>query len=114
MKKNNILIISVVSCIIILGFYIWRFSPFLPHINRNNDGSFTYNDITYTEYTEEDFMEKFSHLERGKKVAIINKQGNLPRCVVYEPKGDNSKNVLIVHEEIIMSIDTYYHRFIVN
>ena len=110
MRKNNILIISVLSCIIILGFYIWRFSLFLPHINRNNDGSFTYGNITYAEYTEDDFMEKFSHLERGKKVAIINKQGNLPKCVVYEVKRDNSKNILIVHEEVIMSIDTYYHQ----
>ena len=110
MKKNNILIISVVSCIVILGFYIWRFSPFLPHMNQNNDGSFTYGNITYSEYTEEDFMEKFSHLERGKKVAIINKQGNLPKCTVYEAEGDDSKDILIVYKEIIMSIDTYYHR----
>lgn len=110
MKKNNILIILVVSCIVILGFYIWRFSPFLPHINRNNDGSFTYENITYSQYSGEDFMEKFSHLERGKKVAIINKQGDLPKCSVYEAKGDNSKDILIVYEEIIMSIDTYYHR----
>ena len=49
-------------------------------------------------------------LERGKKIAIINKQGDLPICSVYEAKGDNSKDILIVHEEIIMSIDTYYHR----
>ena len=108
MRTNNSLIILVVSCIV--GFYIWRFSPFLQHINRNNDGSFTYENITYTEYNEDDFMEKFSHLERGKKVAIINKQGHLPKCSVYESKGANSKNILIVHEEIIMSIDTYYQR----
>lgn len=110
MKKNNILIISVVFCIFILGFYIWRFSPFLPHINRNNDGSFTYKNITYSEYNNTDFMEKYGDLERGKKIAIINKQGDLPICSVYEAKGDNSKDILIVHEEIIMSIDTYYHR----
>ena len=53
-------------------------------------------------------MEKFNHLDRGKKVAIINKQGNLPNCSVYESKGSNSENILIVHEEIIMSVDTYY------
>ena len=110
MRKNNILIILVASCIVIIGFYIWRFPPFLPNINRNSDGSLTYKNITYTEYNEEDFMEKFSHLERGKKVAIINKQGHLPKCSVYESKGANSKNILIVHEEIIMSIDTYYKR----
>ena len=55
-------------------------------------------------------MEKFNHLDRGKKVAIINKQGNLPKCSVYESKGSNSENILIVHEEIIMSVDTYYQR----
>ena len=55
MRKNNLLIIRLLSCIIILGFYIWRFSPFLPHINRNDDGRFTYGNVTYTEYTEEDF-----------------------------------------------------------
>ena len=108
MRKNNILIILVASCIV--GFYIWRVSPFLPHINRNSDGSFTYKNITYTEYNEEDFIEKFSHLDRGKKVAIINKQGDLPKCSVYESKGANSENILIVHEEIIMSVDTYYQR----
>ena len=110
MRKNNNLIILVASCIVIIGFYIWRFSPFLPHINRNNDGSFTYENITHKEYNEEDFMEKFSQLERGKKIAIINKQGNLPKCTVYESKGANSENILIVHEEIIMSVDTYYQR----
>ena len=110
MKKNNILIISVVSCIVILGFYIWRFCPFLPHINRNNDSSFTYKNITYSEYNKPDFMDKYGHLERGKKVAIINKQGDLSKCSVYEAKGDNSKDILIVYEEIIMSIDIYYHR----
>lgn len=110
MRKNNILIISVVSCIIVIAFYIWRFSPFLPHISRNNDGSFSYENITYTEYNEGDYMDKFSHLERGKKVAIINKQGNLPKCTVYESKGDNSENILIVHEEVIMSVDTYHQR----
>ncbi len=110
MKKNNILIISVVSCIVILGFCICRFSPFLPHINRNNDGNFTYKNITYSEYNKPDFMDKYGHLERGKKVAIINKQGDLPRCSIYEAKGDDSKDILIVYEEIIMSIDTYYHR----
>ena len=110
MRKNNILIILVASCIVIIGFYIWRVSPFLPHISRNNDGSFTYKNITYIEYNEEDFMEKFSHLKRGKKVAIINKQGDFPKCSVYESKGANSENIFIVHEEIIMSIDTYYQR----
>ena len=55
-------------------------------------------------------MEKYGDLERGKKIDIINKQGDLPICSVYEAKGDNSKDILIVHEEIIMSIDTYYHR----
>ena len=55
-------------------------------------------------------MEKYGDLERGKKIAIINKQGDLPICSVYEAKEDNSKDILIVHEEIIMSIDTYYHR----
>ena len=55
-------------------------------------------------------MEKFNHLDRGKKVAIINKQGDFPKCIVYESKGANSENILIVHEEIIMSIDTYYQR----
>ena len=110
MKKNNILIISVVSFIVILMFYSWRFSPFLPHINPNNDGSFIYRNITYYEYSEEDFMEKFSHLERGKKIAIINKKENLPKCTVYEAKGDNSNDIVIVHKEIIMSVDTYYYR----
>ena len=108
MRKSNILIILVASCIV--GFYIWRVSPFLPHINRNSDGSFTYKNITYTEYNEEYFIEKFSQLEIGKKVAIINKQGDFPKCSVYESKGANSENILIVHEEIIMSVDTYYQR----
>ena len=54
------------------------------------------------------FMEKFNHLDRGKKVAIINKQGDFPKCSVYESKGSNSENILIVHEEIMMSVDTYY------
>ena len=55
-------------------------------------------------------MEKFNHLDRGKKVAIINKQGDFPKCSVYESKGANSENILIVHEEIIMLVDTYYQR----
>ncbi len=109
MKKNNILIILVVFCMIILEFYIWIFFPFLPHIDRNNDGSFTYRNTTYSEYNKEDFLEKFSHLKRGRKVAVINKQGDLPKCSVYESEGENSKNILIVHEEIIMSVDTYYY-----
>ena len=67
MKKNNIIIISVVSCIVILEIYIYRLPPFLPHINQNNYGSFAYGNSTYYEYTEEDFMEKFSHLKRGKR-----------------------------------------------
>ena len=53
MRKSNILIILVASCIV--GFYIWRVSPFLPHINRNSDGSLTYKNIAYKEYNEEDF-----------------------------------------------------------
>ena len=55
MRKNNFLIIRLLCCIIILGFYIWRLYQFLLHINRNDDGSFTYGNVTYTEYTEEDF-----------------------------------------------------------
>lgn len=110
MKKSKFLKISILSliCISAIIFYIWRFSPFLPHIDRNEDGSFTYNNITYVMYTESDFVEKFENTKRGKKIAIINKQGELPRCTVYEAQGDNSENVLIVYEEIIMSIDTYY------
>ncbi|WP_455539222.1 hypothetical protein [Terrisporobacter sp.] len=42
-------------------------------------------------------------------MAVINKQGDLPKCSVYESEGENSKNILIVHEEIIMSVDTYYY-----
>lgn len=41
--------------------------PFSPHINQNNNGSFTYGNITYSEYTKEDFMDKFIQLEIGKK-----------------------------------------------
>lgn len=116
MKKSNVIAISVSLSIFIFicSFYIWRFSPFLPHIDRNDDGSITYNNITYDEYhkidmySEIDGIEKFSHLKRGKKIAIINKQGDLPRCSVYEAQGDNHENVLIVYEEIIMSIYTYY------
>lgn len=53
-------------------------------------------------------MEKFQNIKRGKKIAIINKQGDLPKCTVYEAIGENADKVLIVHEEIIMSIDSYY------
>lgn len=89
-------------------FYIWRYSPFLPHIDRNADGTFTLNGNTYAEYNEVDFMEKFRHLKGGKKIAIINKTNELPWCTVYEAQGANSDNILIVFEEIIMSVDTYY------
>ncbi|WP_288222470.1 hypothetical protein [uncultured Clostridium sp.] len=110
MKKSKVLKISILSliCISIIIFYIWRFSPFLPHIDRNEDESFTYNNVTYIMYQGADFLEKFKNTKRGKKVAIINKKGELPRCTVYEVQGDNSENILIVYEEIIMSIDTYY------
>lgn len=108
-KNNNFKILIVLSiCLACFIFYLWRFSPFLPHINRNNDESFTYNNINYSIYSEPDFMEKFQNIKRGKKIAIINKQGDLPKCTVYEAIGENADKVLIVHEEIIMSIDSYY------
>lgn len=53
-------------------------------------------------------MEKFQNIERGKKIAIINKQGDLPKSTVYEAVGENSDKILIVYEEIIMSVDSYY------
>lgn len=105
MKRNKVLALLVFVCIIILGFYIWRVSPFLPHITRNNDGSFTYNNITYV---ENNYIEEFSNLKRGKKLAIINKFGEYPKCSVYEVKGHTSNDILIVYPEIIMSVDTYY------
>jgi hypothetical protein len=110
MRKGKILKVSILLliCISSFIFYIWRFSPLLPHIDRNDDGSFTYNNITYVEYTGSDFIEKFENIKRGKKIVIINKQGDRPRGSVYEAQGDNSENILVVDEEIIMSIDTHY------
>ncbi|MEG0844238.1 MAG: hypothetical protein RSD22_11560 [Romboutsia sp.] len=110
MKKNNYfkLLIVLLVCIVCFLFYLWRYSPFLPHINRNSDESFIYNNIRYSIYSEPDFVEKFQNIERGKKIAIINKQGNLPRCTVYEATGENFNDVLIVYEEVIMSTDSYY------
>lgn len=107
MKKSKVLILLVFVFMIILGFYIWRFYPFLPHITRNTDGSFTYNNITYVESNN---IEEFSNLKRGKKIAIINKFGEFPKCSVYETKGNKSNDILIVYPEIIMSVDTYYVR----
>ena len=110
MRKNNnskILIVLLI-CIALVMSYLWWFSPFLPHINRNADESFIYNNMTYSRYSEPDFMKKFQDIKRGKKIAIIKKQGDLPRCSVYKAVGKNSDNILIVYEEIIMSIDDYY------
>ena len=106
--KNRMITILSLIFLSILVFYIWRASPLLPHIDRNNDGTFTFKGITYIEYSEPDFIEKFEHLKRGKKLAIISKQKDQPWSTIYEAQGSNSKNTLIVHEETIMSIDTYY------
>lgn len=106
-RKSTFFSVSVLLFFCIT-FYVWRFSPFLPHIDRNDDGTFTYDNVIYIDYIEPDFMEKFGHLERGKKIAIINKKGDQPWCTVYEAQGENSENVVIVFPEIIMSIDTYY------
>ena len=110
MKKNAVVTTSILFSIFILvcGFYIWRYSPFIPHVDRNADGTFTLNGDTYTAYDDVDFMEKFGHLKRGKKLAIINQTNDLPWCTVYEARGANSENILIVFEETIMSVDTYY------
>ena len=109
MKKRWFIYIIIISIFMfICCFYTWRYSPFLPHIDRNPDGTFTLNGNTYEAYNEVDFTEKFGHLKRGKKIAIINKTNELPWCTVYEAQGSNSDNILIVFEEIIMSIDTYY------
>lgn len=110
MKKNAVLTTSILFSIFILvcGFYIWRYSPFIPHVDRNVDGIFTLNGNTYTAYDDVDFIEKFGHLKRGKKLAIINQTNDLPWCTVYEARGANSENILIVFEETIMSVDTYY------
>lgn len=110
MKKRIVITTSILLSIFmfVCSFYIWRYSPFLPHIDRNTDGTFTLDGNTYTAYAEVDFMEKFGHLKRGKKLAIINKTNDLPWCTVYEARGGNSENIIIVFEEIIMSVDTYY------
>lgn len=105
--KRHYLYLILSLCLFIFCFYNWRYSPFLPHIDRNSDGSFTINGQTYIEYSEVDFMEKYQHLTRGDKIAIINKTDDFPWCTVYEAQG-TSDQVLLVHEEVIMSIDTYY------
>lgn len=108
MNKNRIIAALFLIGLSVFVFYLLRFSPLLPHIDRNDDGTFTFKGITYIEYFEPDFIERFGHLKRGKKLAILNKQGDQPWCTIYEPQGNNSENTLIVHEEIIMSVDTYY------
>lgn len=91
-----------------LVFYICRFSPFLPRIDWNEDGSFLYENILYVQYEGSDFVEKFGKYKRGKKIAVINENDEFPLSAVYEVQGNDNKKILIVHEEIIMSIDTYY------
>lgn len=39
---------------------------------------------------------------------LLVNQKDQPWSTIYEAQGSNSKNTLIVHEETIMSIDTYY------
>lgn len=108
-KKRRLSFIILLSLFVCMScFYIWRYAPFLPHIDRNIDKTFTLNQKTYGEYNEVDFIEKYEHLKRGKKVAIINQTDELPWCTVYEARGANSDDILIVYEEIIMSIDSYY------
>lgn len=106
-KKNKYIILLVIVFFIFCIWFNWRYSPFLPHINWNLDGSFEYKNTTYMAYMPSE--DEISEWNRGKRVAVIRKEGDLfPRASIYEVKGSDNQDILIVFKEIFMYNDEYY------